>query len=177
MYRINRIIPAILILMASCQKAPQRDTAVLSEQVQAIVDLFLRENKEWLSDGNQLVIEGNMEDDKTCFYLNIYENDSSIFRPYGKYNGIVHYHGYDILLFGDSWNDSFWKCDTICDIPDKNNPERYGLFYDPIEWNICICCCDTMVNRSESNFSYLSSLPKGTYNRILCDSLQKIINP
>lgn len=177
MDRINRIIPVILILMTSCQKAPQRDTAILSEQTQAIVDLFLRENNEWLSEENQLVIEGYMEDDKTCFYLNIYENDSSIFRPYGKYNGIVHYHGYDILLFGDSWNNSFWKCDTIFDFPDKNNPERYGWFYDPIEWNICICCCDTIVNRRESNFSDLSSLPKGTYNRILCDSLQKIINP
>lgn len=167
----------IVMLMTSCQKVSQQDTAVLSEPTRAIIGLFLRENSEWLSGGNQIVIEGYMEDDKNCFYLNIYDNDSSIFRPYGKYNGIAHYNGYDILLFGDSWNDSFWKCDTIYDIPDRNNPKRCGLFYDPIGWNICICCSDTTIIGQESDFSNLSSLPKGAYYRTLCDSLQKIVNP
>ena len=177
MCRINRIIPVILILMTSCQKAPQRDTAVLSGQTQAIIDLFLRENKESLSDGKQLIIEGLMTDDKTCFFLNIYDNDSSMFKPYGKYNGITHHHGYDIFLFGDSWNESFWKCDTIYDLPDMNNSERYGLFYDPIGWNICICCNDTTINRQKSDFLGFSSMSDGTYNSIICDAIQMIINP
>ena len=178
MHKINRILPiVILTVMSSCQKLSQQDTAVLSEPVIAIIDYFLEENKAWLSSGNQLVIIGYIEDNRNSFYLNIWDNDSTIYKPYGKYNGVVHYKGYDIFLYGDSWNDFFWTCDTVCDIPDMNNSEICGWFYDPIEWNICICCSDTTINRLESEFPDFSSLSNGDYHSILCDSLQKIINP
>lgn len=161
----------IALALMSCRKVQQQDTAVLSEPTRAIIDYFLDENKEWLSDRKQLVIDGYTEDNKSSFYLNICDNDSSIFKPYGKYNGIVHYKGYSILLYGDSWNDFFWTCDTICEIPDMNDPDMWGLFYDPTEWNICICCKDTTINRSKSELF----LPNGEHHNMLSDSLQKII--
>ena len=178
MYKINRILLRIMLIvmvMTSCQKVSQQDTAVLFGPTRAIIDYFLNENKAWLSNGNQIVIVGHIEDNRSSFYLNIWDNDSSIFKPYGKYNGIVHYKGYSILLYGDSWNEFFWTCDTIYDIPDMNDPNMWGLFYDPAEWNICICCKDTSINRAESEFPDFSSLPNGEYQSILCDSLQKII--
>lgn len=161
--------------MISCQRVSQQETAVLSEQIQTIVDFFLNENKGRFSDGNKLVIVGYIEDNRSNVYLNISDNDLSIFKPYSKYNGMVHYRGYDILLFGDSWNEFFWTCDTTYDISDINDLEMCGLFYDPIEWNICICCKDTTINRAESEFPDFSSLSNGEYHSILCDSLQTII--
>ena len=162
----------IILVLVSCQKVSQQDTALLSKPTRAIVDFFLNENKEWLSDKKQLVVEGYLEDNKSCFYLNICDNDSSIFKPYGKYNGMVRYKGFDILLYGDSWNEFFWTCDTIYDIPDINN---HVVFYDPIEWDLCICCNDTTINRLESEFRDFSSMPYREHHSILCDSLQKKI--
>lgn len=178
MNEINRVLSiAMLIVMTSCEKAQVPDTAVLSERTHKMVDYFLNENKAWLSNWNQLIIEGYIEDNRNCFYLHIFENDTSIFKPYGKYNGIVHYKGYDILLFGDSWNEFLWSCDTICDIPDMNNQEICGWFYDPTEWNICIRCSDTIIIEAYSSFpnNSSSSLSYGEYSKILCDSLIKII--
>ena len=170
MYKINRILLIfILVIMTSCQKVSQQDTAVLSESTCAIIDYFLDENKEWLSDSKQLVIDGYTEENRSSFYLNIYDNDTSIYKPYGKYNGIVRYKGYKVLLFGDSWDEFFWTCDTIYNIPDMN--DWVGCFYDPAEWNIYICCKDTTINRSKSKLF----LPNGEHHNMLCDSLQKII--
>ena len=172
----NTFIIIILIFITSCQKIPQRDTAVLSEKTQALVDFFLKENEKWILDDKQLVIEGYINNDRSCFYLNLYNNDSSIYKPYGKCNGIVHYKGYDILLYGDSWNDFFWKGDTIFEIPNMNNPEELGWFYDPTEWDIAICYSDTTICRQESKFSFFLSLPYEEYKRVVCDSIQKIIS-
>lgn len=176
MYKINRILPiVILIVMTSCQKVKQQDTAVLSKTLIAIIDYFLDENKAWLSNEHQLVIEGYMENSRSSFYLNIWDNDSSLYRPYGQYNGNVYYKGYDISLYGDSWNDFFWKGDSIHEIPNRNNPEEFSWFYDPTEWYLVISCNDTTINRVESEFSDFSSLSYEEYQRILCDSLTKII--
>ena len=72
MYKINRILLiVILVIMTSCQKVSQQDTAVLSESTCAIIDYFLDENKEWLSDSKQLVIDGYTEENRSSFYLNI----------------------------------------------------------------------------------------------------------
>ena len=172
MCKMYSILPIVIcVVMTSCQKVPE-DTAVLTEQTQMIVDLFLNENKGWLSDGKQLLIEG-IEDNGSLFFLNICDNDSSIFKPYGRYNGMVRYKGSDILLYGDSWNEFFWTCDTIYDIPDDIN--NHDVFYDPIEWDICISCTDTSINRLESEFRDFSSMPYREHHSILCDSLQKKI--
>ena len=166
----------ILIVMTSCQNILQQDTAVLSEQTKAILDFFFEEHKEELCNDKQIVITGEYsKNDSTCFYLNIIENDSSVYKFSGKYNGIVHYKGYDISLYGDSWNDFFWTCDTIYEIPDMNSD--FFCFYDPVEWNITIWCDDTTIYRQYSGFpcySY-SSLSYEENKRIICDSLQKII--
>ena len=166
------LIIVLLIAMTSCRTIPQQDTAVLSEQTQAIVDFFLEEWEKELCDDKQLVITaGYIENDSSCFYLSLCDNDSSIYKHYGKYNGIVHYKGYDISLYGDSWNDFFWTCDTIYEIPNKNND--FFCFYDPIEWNIAIWCEDTTIYRPDSDFPCYSSYEE---NKIMkCDSLQKII--
>lgn len=59
----------ILIVVTSCHTIPQ-DTAVLSEQTQAIVNFFLEETEKYLADSKQLVIEGGyIENDSSCFYL------------------------------------------------------------------------------------------------------------
>ena len=160
-----------LVIMTSCQKVSQQDTAVLSEPTCAIIDYFLDENKEWLSDSKQLVIDGYTEENRSSFYLNIYNNDTSVYKPYGKYNGMVRYKGYKVLLFGDSWDEFFWTCDTIYNIPDMNDWWVGECCYDPAEWNIYICCKDTTINRSESRLF----LPYGEHHNMLCDSLQKII--
>lgn len=177
MQNLNKIFfIVILIVMTSCQKILQQDTAVLSEQTQAIVDFFLEEYKKELCDDKQLVINGGyIDNDSTCFYLNLRDHDSSVYKLYGKYNGIVHYKGYDISLYGDSWNDFFWTCDTIYEIPDMNND--FFIFYDPVEWYIAIWCNDTTIYRQYSEFPYYSgsSLSYEENQRIICDSLQKII--
>lgn len=177
MKTIKLFFIVILIVMTSCQKILQQDTAVLSEQTQAIVDFFLEENKKELCDDKQIVITGGyIENDSTCFYLNISEHDSSVYKLYGKYNGIVHYKGYDISLYGDSWNDFFWTCDTIYEIPNRNND--FFLIYDPIEWNIAIWCDDTTIYKQHSGFPCYrySSLSYEENKKNICDSLQKIIN-
>ena len=71
MQNLNKIFfIVILIVMTSCQKILQQDTAVLSEQTQAIVDFFLEEYKKELCDDKQLVINGGyIDNDSTCFYL------------------------------------------------------------------------------------------------------------
>ena len=166
----------ILIVMTSCQNILQQDTAVLSEQTKAILDFFFEENKEELCNDKQIVITGGYSDnDSTYFYLNLSVHDSSVYKPYGKCNGIVHYKGYDISLYGDSWNDFFWTCDTIYEIPDMNND--FFCFYDPVEWNIAIWCNDTTISISLSDFPYYSgsSLSYEENQRIICDSLQNII--
>lgn len=59
----------ILIVVTSCHTIPQ-DTAVLSEQTQAIVNFFLEDTEKYLTDSKQLVIEGGyIENDSSCFYL------------------------------------------------------------------------------------------------------------
>lgn len=177
MQNLNKIFfIVILVVMTSCQTIRQQDTAVLSEQTRAIVDFFLEENEKELCDDIQLVIRGGYSDnDSTCFYLNIWEHDTTIYKLSGKYNGIVHYKGYDISLYGDSWNDFFWTCDTIYEIPDMNND--FFCFYDPVVWNIAIWCNDTTISISLSDFPYYSgsSLSYEENQRIICDSLQKII--
>lgn len=87
---------------------------------------------------------------------------------------MVHYKGYDISLYGDSWNDFFWICDTVYEIPDMNNLKEL-YFYDPIEWCIVIGCEDTTIYRQYSMFPICSSLSYEENKRIICDSLQKII--
>ena len=177
MQNLNKIFfIVILIVMTSCQKILQQDTAVLSEQTQAIVDFFLEEYKKKLCDDKQLVINGGyIDNDSTCFYLQLSDHDSSVYKLYGKYNGIVHYKGYDISLYGDSWNDFFWTCDTIYEIPDMNND--FFTFYDPVEWYIAIWCNDTTIYRQYSEFPYYSysSLSYEENQKNICDSLQKII--
>lgn len=164
----------ILIVVTSCHTIPQ-DTAVLSEQTQAIVNFFLEDTEKYLTDSKQLVIEGGyIENDSSCFYLILWDHDTSVYKLYGKYNGMVHYKGYDISLYGDSWNDFFWICDTVYEIPDMNNPKEL-YFYDPIEWCIVIGCEDTTIYRQYSMFPVCSSLSYEENKRIICDSLQKII--
>lgn len=164
----------ILIVVTSCHTIPQ-DTAVLSEQTQAIVNFFLEDTEKYLTDSKQLVIEGGyIENDSSCFYLILWDHDTSVYKLYGKYNGMVHYKGYDISLYGDSWNDFFWICDTVYEIPDMNNPKEL-YFYDPIEWCIVIGCEDTTIYRQYSMFPICSSLSYEENKRIICDSLQKII--
>ena len=164
----------ILIVMTSCQKIIQQDTAVLSKHTQAIVDFFLEENEKEFCGDKQLVIKGGyIENDSTCFYLNIWEHDTTVYKLSGKYNGIVHYKGYDISLYGDSWNDFFWICDTIYEIPNMNND--FFCFYDPVEWYIAIWCNDTTIYRQYSEFPYYSSLSYEGNQKNICDSLQKLI--
>lgn len=171
MQKINKIfIIVFLVVFTSCQTSPQQDTAVLSGQTQTIVDLFLKENEKWLGGDKQLIIEGNIKEEQSCLYLNLYYNDSSIYKPYGKYNGIVHYKGYEILLYGDSWNDFFWTSGTIYEIPNTNNAEVLWL-YDPIEWDICIRLKDTTLNMDDSNFPDILS----RHTICLMDSIEKII--
>lgn len=164
----------ILIVVTSCHTIPQ-DTAVLSEQTQAIVNFFLEDTEKYLTDSKQLVIKGGyIENDSNCFYLTLWDHDTSVYKLYGKYNGMVHYKGYDISLYGDSWNDFFGICDTVYEIPDMNNPKEL-YFYDPIEWCIVIGCEDTTIYRQYSMFPVCSSLSYEENKRIICDSLQKII--
>jgi len=177
MKNMNKIFfIVVLIVMTSCQKIIQQDTAVLSKHTQAIVDFFLEENEKEFCGDKQLVIKGGyIENDSTYFYLNIWEHDTTVYKLSGKYNGIVHYKGYDISLYGDSWNDFFWTCDTIYEIPDMNSD--FFCFYDPVEWNIAIWCNDTAISRPLSEFPYYSysSLSYEENQRIICNSLQEII--
>ena len=67
MQNMNKIFfIVILIVMTSCQKILQQDTAVLSKHTQAIVDFFLEENEKEFCGDIQLVITGG-----------VVENDSS----------------------------------------------------------------------------------------------------
>ena len=163
-------------IMASCRKAPQPDTAVLPEHTLAIIDYFLDETESHYTDENVFSLEGCFSADSSYYYLYIYATDSLLAKPYGICGGVVHYRGYDISLFGNSWNDYFWSSDTTYSIPKTNSRiEDEFIFYDPIGWTICIYTTDTTIIHSRSDFPILSSMPIEEYRQTLCDSLQAII--
>lgn len=171
---MNRIYTLFLVLitMNSCQKILRQDTAVLSKHTQIIIDYFLDETEGWYDDENMLEICGCISEDSNYYYLNIFAVDSSFDKPFGKCKGNLRYRGYDISLFGDSWNDYMWSSDTTYNIFDTNSYIQDDYWcYDPIMWSICICVHDTTINRQKSEFAYRSTLPI-TY----MDSIEKIIS-
>ena len=177
MNRFNELLVVFMIIMTSCGKTqiPQ-DTGVLSERTQKIVDYFINEYKrDVMAKESQLEVICNYNE--TYSNIVIYCHDT-IYKPYGKYNGSVYYKGQNILLFGDSWNNFFWTCDTIYNLPDMN-PEEWTEFYDPPMWDIYISCKDTTLIERYCEFGcpHLSSIPCDEYFNIICDSLTKIIHP
>lgn len=178
MNRFNELLVVFMIIMTSCGKTqiPQ-DTAVLSERTQKIVDYFINEYKiAVMKKETQLEVICNYNE--TYSNIFIYCHDTSVYKPYGKYNGSVYYKGKNILLFGDSWNNFFWTCDTIYDLPDMN-PDEWTCFYDPPRWYIYISCSDTTLIERHCDLGcpFSSSIPCDEYLKILCDSLTKIIHP
>ena len=165
------IISVMLFVMASCQKAQQPDTAILSERTIKIIDYFLDETENWYTDENQIIVSNWLSDDLNGSVLCIYANDSSSHKSYGKCNGIVHYRGYEIVLYDDSWNDYFWSSDTLYDVPDKNSEEMKYTFYDPIKWVVCISLTDTTINEQHTEFPYMYS----AHTASIIDSVEKII--
>ena len=159
------IISVMLFVMASCQKAQQPDTAILSERTIKIIDYFLDETE------NQIIVSNWLSDALNGSVLCIYANDSSSHKSYGKCNGIVHYRGYEIVLYNDSWNDYFWSSDTLYDVPDKNSEEMKYTFYDPIKWVVCISLTDTTINEQHTEFPYMYS----AHTASIIDSVEKII--
>jgi len=172
------ILLIILLVTTSCQKTSQsKDTAVLTMHACALIDLFLTEMEDAIvtyNDSKQIVIFGYAN-------LNSYEIDiishSPKYKPYGQYCGKVHYKKYEILLFGDSWNDYFWSSDTTYFIEDKNSKEWDNVFYDPIAWSICINVRDTTINEARSELADYSLCTSVTSrdNIFLLDSIEKII--
>ena len=175
MHRINIVLAVILIIITTGCKIRQPDTAVLSECSKGMIDYFLHENNDDMFTENTILVLDCMFDE-IYVSMNICCLDTTISKPYGRYNGRVHYKGHDILLFGYAWNDFFWTCDTIYNIPHTLS-DNFGMFYDPIEWDICIKCEDTTIVETNSEFPYYLSCPISykEYSGLLCDSLQKII--
>lgn len=171
MNRIFYTLSLILLTMNSCQKVLQQDSAVLSKHTQIIIDYFLDETEVWYDDENMLEICGYLSEDHNYYYLSIFAVDSSFDKPSGECKGILRYRGYDISLFGDSWNDYMWFSDTTYNIFDTNSYDiQDDYWYDPIMWSICICLQDTTIDRRKSEFVYRSTSPI-TY----MDSIEKII--
>ena len=170
MRKIHGILLVPVLFIMSCQKGTScHDTAILTERTLKIIDYFLDETKEW-EEINQLVLVGNFEN-KECSHLIIYSNDTSLYKPHGKYNGMVYYRECEILLFGDSWNDFFWSSDMAYIVENMNSEERNNVFYDPISWEICLCLNDTSINIDCSNFPDIFS----EHTRSLIDSIEIIL--
>ena len=176
-HQINTVLTVLFAVVVTACGARQYDnTAVLSKQTRSIIDYFLDETENQYTDENLLEIHGTIKEDGN-YILEIYAVDSTITKPYGKYNGRVRYKKYDILLFGDYRNDFFWKCATTYDIPYMPSDD-WGLVYDPLGWTVCIRCKDTTIIETNSEFPYFLSCPVShkEYSRAISDSLQKIIH-
>ena len=113
---------------------------------------------------------------QNCYEIEIISH-SPAYKPYGQYCGKVRYKKYEILLFGDSWNDYFWSSDTTYFIEDMNSEEWDYVFYDPIVWSICINVRDTTINEAHSELADYSLCTSVTSrdNIFLLDSIEKII--
>lgn len=178
MQKISFILLIILFVTTSCLKTSQsKDSAVITRHTCALIDLFLAEMENAIvsyNDSKQLVISGYTNQ-------NSYDIDiichSPAYKPYGRYCGKVHYKKYEILLFGDSWNDYFWSSDTTYFIENMNSEEWNYVFYDPITWTICINVRDTTINEARSELADYSLCSSATDrdNIFLLDSIEKII--
>ena len=172
------ILLITLLATTSCQKTLRsKDTAVLTMHACALIDLFLAEMEDEIVTDNhakQLVIYGYTNQNN--YEINIISH-SSTYKPHGKYCGKVHYKKYEILLFGDSWNDYFWSSDTTYFIEDMNSEEWNYVFYDPIVWNVCINVRDTTINEARSELADYTMYTSVTSrdNILLLDSIEKII--
>ena len=172
------ILLIILLVTTSCQKTSHsKDTAVLTMHTCALIDLFLAEMEDAIVTDNhskQLVIFGYTN--QKCYEIDIISH-SPTYKPYGQYCGKVHYKKYEILLFGDSWNDYFWSSDTTYFIEDMNSKEWDYVFYDPIVWSICINVRDTTINEARSELADYSLYTSVTSrdNFFLLDTIEQII--
>ena len=167
---------AICLFSLSCKKngegtpmAEESDTAVLTERTYALIDLFLDNTKRWRKGNEQIIIGGYPNANPKYFIFWIYANDP-MFKPAGMCNGIVHYKGYEVMLFDDSWGGYFWSNDTTYEIVDDSN----GWWeYDPPSWVLSIRVKDTSIVRGLYSNVPTTSLPPD--NLPLLDSIEKII--
>lgn len=169
-HKINTVLAVLFTVVVNSCGIQQSDTAVLSKRTQSIIDYFLDETENQYTDENLLELYGSISEDSN-YIIGIYAVDSSFSKPYGKYNGRVRYKKYDILLFGDSWNDFFWSSDTTYIVENMNSDEQNYVFYDPISWEICLSLKDTTINIDCSNFPDIFS----EHTISLIDSIEIIL--
>ena len=178
MKRLIYILPLMLFVVNCRKPAPEPETAVLTNRMCALIDLFMDNTKIWRKGDEQLSLTGWKDKEKKgYFYLNICADDTTFFKPYGDCKGVVHVKGNRILLFGDSWNDCFWSSDTTFHISDINQPTGDEfVFYDPIEWTICVredtSLCEAYSSLPWDNLTLLDSIFLSFFEMKICKSKQ-----